>query len=135
MQLRSITLTWVRVPLIEPFRISSGSVAEKDAIVVRVESDGLIGWGESSPMAGSLYPTDKPESCWCELCDGVEPAVLRRDASAGDELPGKHFASVGIETALWDIDAQRRGAPLHRLLGGTRDCVEAGLAVGLYEQT
>src|SRR5262245_42608715 len=26
-------------------------------------------------------------------------------------------------------------APLHKLLGGTRDCVEAGLAVGLYEDT
>jgi o-succinylbenzoate synthase len=133
MQLRSITLTWVRVPLVEPFRISSGSVAEKDAIVVRVESDGFSGWGESSPMAGPFYSTDTPESCWSELCYVIAPAVLHRDLSAGDELPGKHFASVGIETALWDIDAQRRGVPLHKLLGGTRDCVEAGLAVGLYE--
>jgi len=135
MQVRSITLTWVRVPLLEPFRISSGSVAEKDAIVVRVEGDGFTGWGESSPMAGSFYSTDTPESCWSELCDVIAPAVLHRDLTAGDKLPGKHFASVGIETALWDIDAQRRGVPLHRLLGGTRDCVEAGLAVGLYEDT
>src|SRR3954447_15328977 len=135
MQIRSITLTWVRVPLFEPFRISSGSVAEKDAIVVRLESDGFSGWGESSPMAGSFYSSDTPESCWSELCDVIVPAVLHRDVSAGDELPGKHFASVGIETALWDIDAQRRDVPLHKLLGGTRDCVEAGLAVGLYEDT
>src|SRR6476660_9069843 len=78
MQIRSITLTWVRVPLIEPFRISSGSVAEKDAIVVRVESDGLSGWGEASPMAGSFYSTDTPESCWQELCDVIAPAVLGR---------------------------------------------------------
>jgi O-succinylbenzoate synthase len=133
MQIRSITLTWVRVPLIEPFRISSGSVAEKDAIVVRVESDGFTGWGESSPMAGSFYSTDTPESCWSELCEVIAPSALHRDLAAEDELPGRHFASVGIETALWDIDAQRRGIPLHKLLGGTRECVEAGLAVGLYE--
>ena len=31
MHIRSITLTWVRVPLVEPFRISSGSAAETDA--------------------------------------------------------------------------------------------------------
>ena len=135
MRIRSITLTWVRVPLVEPFRISSGSVSEKDAIVVRVESDGLTGWGESSPMAGSFYSTDTPESCWSELCDVIVPAVLHRDLSVGDELPGKHFAGVGIETALWDIEAQRRGVPLHKLLGGTRECVEAGLAVGLYDDT
>jgi O-succinylbenzoate synthase len=133
MQIRSIALTWVRVPLIEPFRISSGSVSEKDAIVVRIESDGFIGWGESSPMAGSFYSTDTPESCWSELCDVIAPALLHRDMSAGDALPGRHFASVGIETALWDIEAQRRGIPLHKLLGGERDRVEAGLAVGLYE--
>ena len=135
MRIGSITLTWVRVPLIEAFRISSGSVAEKDAIVVRVESDGFTGWGESSPMAGSFYSADTPESCWSELCDVIAPDVLHRDVSTGDDLPGKHFAGVGIETALWDIEAQRRGVPLHRLLGGTRDCVEAGLAVGLYEDT
>jgi O-succinylbenzoate synthase len=135
MRIGSITLTWVRVPLIEPFRISSGVVAEKDAIVIRVESDGFIGWGESSPMAGSFYSSDTPESCWSELCDVIAPAVLHRDVAAGDELPGRHFASVGIETALWDIEAQRRGIPLHKLLGRTRECVEAGLAVGLYPDT
>jgi O-succinylbenzoate synthase len=133
MRIESITLTWVRVPLVEAFRISSGSVSEKDAIVVRVEGEGLTGWGESSPMAGSFYSSDTPESCWSELCDVIVPAVLHRELSVGDELPGTHFASVGIETALWDVDAQRRGVPLHKLLGGTRDCVEAGLAVGLYD--
>src|ERR1043165_1119185 len=120
MRIRSITLTWVRLPLVEPFRISSGAVSDKDAIVVRVECDGFTGWGESSPMAGSFYSTDTPESCWSELCDVIIPAVLHQDVSAGDELPGKHFASVGIETALWDIEAQRRGVPLHKLLGGER---------------
>ena len=135
MQIRSITLTWVRVPLLEPFRISSGSVAEKDAIVVRVESDGFSGWGESSPMAGSFYSSDTPESCWSELCDVIVPAVLHEDLSTEDELPGKHFASVGIETAMWDIEAQRRAVPLHKLLGGARESVESGLAVGLYTDT
>jgi O-succinylbenzoate synthase len=133
MQIQSITLTWVRVPLVEPFRISSGSVAEKDAIVVRIESDGLVGWGESSPMTGSFYSGDTPESCWRELCDVIVPEVLHRDLTTQQDLPGKHFARVGIETALWDIEAQRRGVALHRLLGGVRGQVEAGLAVGLYE--
>ena len=79
MRIGSINLTWVRVPLIEAFRISSGSVAEKDAIVVRVESDGFTGCGESSPMAGSFYSADTPESCWSELCEVIAPGVLDRD--------------------------------------------------------
>jgi len=36
LKIRGIKLTHVRVPLVEPFRISSGAVSEKDAIIVEV---------------------------------------------------------------------------------------------------
>ena len=67
MRIQAITLTHVRVPLVEPFRISSGAVAEKDGIVVRVDTDWVSGYGESSPMSGFFYSSDTPESCWHEL--------------------------------------------------------------------
>src|SRR3990167_10800080 len=38
----------------------------------------------------------------------------------------------GVETAFWDLEAQKRGLPLHKLLGGERINVESGLAVGIY---
>lgn len=142
MRIDRITLTHVRIPLGEPFRISNGEVAEKDGIVVAVESDGLTGYGESSPMAGSFYSDDTPESCWQQLAGSLCPAIVGRDfesldaASAWiDAQLGSNFAKVGLETALWDIEAQRRGLPLHRLLGATRDYAESGLAVGLYDST
>ncbi len=142
MRIDRITFTHVRIPLVEPFRISNGEVAEKDCIVCAVESGGLTGYGESSPMSGSFYSTDTPESCWQQLTSDLGPAILGREfesldaASAWiDERPGSNFAKVGIETALWDIEAQRQGLPLHRLLGATRDHAESGLAVGLYDTT
>jgi o-succinylbenzoate synthase len=133
-RIERVDLIHVRVPLVEPFRISSGAVAEKDGIVVRVRSDGLTGYGESSPMAGSFYSSDTPESCWRELCENVAPAVVGKDVAAVD-LPGSNFAKAGLETALWDLEAQRQGLPLYKLLGGTRRAVESGLAVGLYDDT
>mgnify|MGYP001272592256 CR=1 FL=1 len=142
MRIDRIHLTHVRIPLVEPFRISNGEVAEKDGIVVAVHSDGLTGYGESSPMAGSFYSTDTPESCWKELTTTLAPACAGRtfptlDDACGHlgELPGGNFAKVGIETALWDLEAQRRNLPLHKLLGGERDHVPSGLAVGLYDDT
>jgi O-succinylbenzoate synthase len=51
MKIDQITLTHVCVPLVETFRISSGEVAEKDAILVGVYSEGIVGYGESSPMS------------------------------------------------------------------------------------
>jgi O-succinylbenzoate synthase len=142
MRIDRITLTHVRIPLVEPFRISNGEVAEKDGIVVAVESGGLTGYGESSPMSGSFYSSDTPESCWLQLVNELGPAILGREfesldaASAWiDAQPGNNFAKVGLETALWDLEAQRQGLPLHRLLGATRDYAESGLAVGLYDTT
>jgi O-succinylbenzoate synthase len=140
MTVKNIKLTHVRVPLVEPFRISSGAVAEKDGIVVRVETDELVGYGESSPMAGSFYSSDTPESCWKELRESLVPPLIGKTfASATDTskfiatLPGSKFAKTGVETAFWDIEARRTGKPLYEILGGTARPVESGLAVGLYD--
>lgn len=134
------SLTHARVPLVEPFRISSGAVAEKDGLIVQLESDGFTGLGESSPMAGPFYSNDTPESCWLELKDTLLPALLHREFASHaaavewiNEQPGSNFAKTGIETALWDLEARRLGMPLYELLGGTSRPVESGLAVGLYD--
>jgi O-succinylbenzoate synthase len=135
-----IQITHVRVPLVEPFRISSGAVTEKDGIVVALNSDGLTGYGESSPMAGAFYSGDTPEKSWEELCNVIAPAIVGRafdcpqDWNAAlDALPAGNFTKTGVETAFWDLAAQRQNKPLHELLGGTRAQVESGLAVGLYD--
>ncbi len=135
-----ITITHVRVPLVEPFRISSGAVSEKDGIVVELQSDGLTGLGEASPMAGSFYSCDTPETSWAELCDVVAPAVARREFKGPADwnktlngLLAGNFTKAGVETAFWDLAAQRENQPLHVLLGGVRTRVESGLAVGLHD--
>jgi O-succinylbenzoate synthase len=140
MLIRAVTLTHVRVPLVEPFRISSGAVAEKDGIVVRLDTDEGAGYGESSPMAGSFYSADTPESCWRELLGEIVPRIAGSKwdspldaAECVMELPGSNFARVGIETALWDVEARRQGVPLFELLGGAGNPVPSGLAVGLYD--
>ena len=140
MQINKATITHVRVPLVEPFRISSGAVAEKDAIIIRIEGDGIAGYGESSPMSGTFYSSDTPESCWQELRDHLIPPLIGKpfdslSAAAAwvGALPGSNFAKVGIETAFWDLEARRLGKPLYELLGGTNKPVASGLAVGLYD--
>ena len=134
-----ITLTHVRVPLHEPFKISSGEVAEKDAILVGVHSEGLIGYGESSPMAGSFYSAETPETAWNCLENQLIPLIRRSSVSSIDELnksldtvPDNSFAKAGIETAFWDLEGQKNNQPLCVRLGGKRSEVESGLAVGIF---
>jgi O-succinylbenzoate synthase len=126
--------------MLEPFRISSGVVAEKDAIVVAIHSDSLTGYGECSPMSGTFYSQDTPEASWDELASRVGPATAGREFEGPedwnrhlDALATGAFTKAGVETAMWDLAAQMASQPLDRFLGGTRSRVESGLAVGLYE--
>lgn len=152
MRIDRISLTHVRVPLVEPFRISHAEVTEKDAIVVRLHAGELVGYGESSPMAGAFYSAETPESCWRALTEVAAPWVLHKQpAMRGDDPRGaagrpvcaldplaqimasERFAFAGVETAMWDLAAKTRGVSLAAALGGTRREVECGLAVGLYD--
>ncbi len=75
--IKRVVLTHIQIPFKEPFRISGGEVAVKDAIVVEVETASAIGLGESSAMASGFgYSADTPERCWAELADGIAPAFL-----------------------------------------------------------
>jgi len=139
MTINRITITHIRIPLVEPFRISNGEVRLKDAIIVEVYGGGKVGIGEASPMAGSFYSEDTPESVWDFLTSTLVPAVLSQQPGGVDEvnglldgIPGSAFAKAGIETAFWDLSAQERNEPIYRCLGGERVEVESGLAVGIY---
>src|SRR5919112_3154160 len=122
---RSVVLRRVRVPFVEPFRISNGVVAEKDAILIELATEeGIVGWGEASPMSGSFYSAATPDSSWTVLRERLVPALL----SAGQvnpatffevlrEQPADPFAKAGIEGALWDLEANTRQWALYELFG------------------
>ena len=139
MKIDRITLAHVRVPLVEPFKISSGEIAEKDAILVGVFSEGVVGFGESSPMSGSFYSDETPESAWECLTNEIVPKVLKSVPDSIeqvnaliDQIKGNAFAKAGIETAFWDLEAQKQNQSLSCVLGGSSRPVESGLAVGIY---
>jgi len=140
LRIEAIRLTHVRVPLHEPFVISSGAVREKDAILVELLADGLTGLGEASPMAGSFYSHHTPEGTWNALVNDLIPRLRRCRTVSRSDLPhvirpaDDPFARCGIDTALWDLAARAQNRPLWDLLGApqTPD-VPSGLAVGIYD--
>ena len=102
----------------------------QDALLVRVASGGLIGWGEceASPLV-SIAAAVCPRSHGA--CQPVLASVLgqRLDSVADiariarlvrrnslDLLQTAHTLS-GIEIALWDLLGKRFGEPVYRLLG------------------
>ncbi len=141
--IEGITLHRVSIPLCEPFRISNGKVTDKDAVLVEVRTEpGIIGWGEASPMSGSFYSDDNPESTWGALTTQLIPSLLHDGACNAATyfqrlrtLPGDAFAKAGLEGAVWDAYAHSVGAPLCELLGARSRPIPSGVAIGIYEQT
>jgi O-succinylbenzoate synthase len=127
-KISTVVLHRVRVPFVEPFRISNGVVVEKDAILIELTTDeGIVGWGEASPMSGSFYSSATPDSSWAILKDKIVPA-LPSLAQVDDK-----FARAGIEGALWDAHAHTRQTGLCDLFGIARRPVPSGVAIGIFD--
>jgi O-succinylbenzoate synthase len=134
-----IGLLHVQVPMIEPFRISSGTVAVKDAIVVVVQCAGLTAFGEASPMAGSFYSPQTPETTWDFLAEWAVPEAIRdgrlRAAFVQDNFyhyPDQSFGWAGLEGALLDLEVQQHETSFSELLGIEPRPVYSGFSAGIY---
>lgn len=139
--IKSVALHHVSVPLLEPFRISNGEVISKEAILVEVTTDdGVTGWGEASPMSGSFYSSDTPESAYSALSETLVPLALSNEIDVPSfyktlrHQPVDAFAKAGIEGALWDAYAKRLNKPLFELLGNRQRPIPSGVAIGIYSQ-
>ena len=139
--IKSIVLHRVRVPFVEPFRISNGVVTEKESILIEVTNeDEVTGWGECAPMAGSFYSSDTPDSSWQALTQELIPRLFElrtldphRANQQLRELPEDAFAKAGIDGALWDLFANARGISLCKALGIYERPVPSGVAIGIFD--
>ncbi|HEY3458329.1 MAG TPA: o-succinylbenzoate synthase [Bryobacteraceae bacterium] len=129
----------VSIPMHEPFRISSGEVSDKEAILLRIGDGHHVGWGECSAMGGAFYSSETPETCYEELFRRVLPPLLERQFSSMlaleqelEKLSQNRFIRAAVETAAWDLIAQGRNVSLRQLFQIPERSVPSGLAVGLY---
>ena len=133
-------LRHVTVPMREPFRISNGVVSEKESIIIELYSGDHIGYGEASPMSGSFYSSETPESTWAALANDLIPDILSRQfqnpsdyAESLDDYAKEPFARAGIEGAIWDLFAAKNETTIRELLGAQSGKIASGLAVGIYD--
>lgn len=130
----------VSIPMVEPFRISSGEVSRKDAIILRMSNDRSFGWGESSAMPGAFYSQDTPDSCQQQLLEIALPQLAGTRFATMHELEAtllswhlSPFVRVAVETAAWEMLAREGNQSLRALFGLPQAPASSGLAVGLYD--
>jgi o-succinylbenzoate synthase len=133
----------VRTPLqmVNPLRTSDGSHESRVATLIELRStDGVIGWGENVAPAGVSYVGESSDESVAAMCDLFAPLLAGREIDVFEMMPetwwgvsGHHFAKHALESAVWDIHAQRESKSLHEVLGGTRTAIVPGVVVGISD--
>ena len=142
MQLKRVVLREIRLSLLEPFTISSGTEIERRIPLLEVEDiDGIVGWGECVTMAYPNYNAESIDTAWLALEEWIVPQVLEMElAGPHDIYPllqkkirGHEMARASIEMAVWDLWAKRRNLPLSEALGGIRQEIATGISIGIQD--
>lgn len=138
MKINKVELTHVRLPLSEPFEISSGVVFEKDCIIVKAFTDELAGIGESSPMPAPFYSSETVDTCIHMLKDFIIPQLLGRNINKIEDvndifsnIRGNNFAKTGVEIALWDLLSKYANKPLFEFIGGKNKKIPWKISIGI----
>lgn len=141
MQIRSIELIEINLPLVQFFETSFGRTYERRIILVRVEdTDGNEGWGENTCGEVPGYSDEWTDSAWETTEKILAPMVVGKDvASAADvwglmkRARGHRMSKASIETACWDLEAKKLGVPLWRHLGGVDRTINCGVSIGIQD--
>lgn len=135
-----IVVRELRLALKEPFRISSGTIAERRVCLLELHSaDGITGWSECVAGEQPNYSPETIDTAWHAMREWLAPRVLGVEfaqpglvfAALDHNVRGHLMAKAAIEMGCWDVAARQQGIPLSRLLGGTRDRVPTGISIGI----
>jgi O-succinylbenzoate synthase len=140
-KIASIELREIRLPLIHFFETSFGRTTERSILLVRLRDDeGVEGWGECTAGEGPFYSEEWTESAWSVIKTYLAPMTLGREMERASDasalmraVRGNRMAKAAIETAVWDIEAQRANVPLWKLLGGVRTEIACGVSIGIQD--
>jgi O-succinylbenzoate synthase len=133
-----IELLTVRLPFVAPFGTSVAVWNCKEALLVRMEDNGVIAWGECVADPDPYYASETTSTARHILKDFLFPelkpgltlaALLSRFA----RVRGHQMAKAAVENALLDLLAKRRGLPLHVLLGFPPRRIMSGISIGIQE--
>jgi O-succinylbenzoate synthase len=140
MTIDRVEIFHVAMPLIYPWRTAYGEDAAIESVLVKITSGNDHGWGETAPFAAPCYSPEWAAGVFTVLRDWLAPAVIRQKVESANDLnrrlalfKGNSFAKAALDTAWWVLDARRRGLPLHRAIGGTRNAVDVGADFGVMD--
>jgi len=123
----------LEIPLTREFRIAYGVSTSYTGVLVRVDVDGVKGYGESSPSKMVTGETvGGVQSALAILAERVDATTPQQFQEAAEKVMiYNHSAKAAVDIALWDAMGKRAGMPLWKMLGARRSEVLTSWTVGI----
>lgn len=139
MHIECVTLHHIEMNLKTPFTTSLSTTTKREFIIIEArEKSGITGWGECSAFTSPWYTEETIRTAWHMLTEFLIPLVLQDAFNHPDELQNRfsavkrnNMAKAALEEAIWDIYSKLENKPLSSTLGGTKQKIEVGVAVGI----
>lgn len=137
MIIKTVDFKIIEIPLREVFLIATARKQIMKNIVVRLElENGLVGWGEVSPLFA------QPESDYSPMLELLRHASTQLLGQEIDQYrilitrirsqyADVHFALSGLELALYDAFTRAQGRPLFQYFGGQQTQLETDMTIGI----
>ncbi len=128
----------VRLPFVVPFSTSAATWSAKEALLLRIEGEGVVGWGECVADPDPYYSPETVTSCRHIVREYLIPRI-EAGLSFGElearlaPVRGNRMARAVLENALLDWTAKRHGLPLCELLGFAARPIPSGISLGIQD--
>ena len=133
--IRSVTAEPLNIPLLEPFTIATGSVADARNVLITITlDDGSVRYGESAPFPPS---TGESQETALAAAQGCAMLIEGKDAAHWRPLSklmrsvyfSQMTAIAGIEMALLDALTHSYGISLSIFFGGASTSIETDKSI------
>jgi len=138
MRIDAIILRELHMPLVRPFETSFGVTRNRRILLAEVQSEGLTGWGECTAGERPVFSGESTDTAWQILVRELGPMLAAEFPEHGGDcqrifhqVRDNRMAKAALENAIWDLEAQREGISLSRLIGGVRDSIPCGVSLGI----
>lgn len=139
MRIDAIILRELHIPLLRPFETSFGATKDRRVMLAEVHSEGLVGWGECTASEHPYFSGESTDTAWMVSLKELGPMLAASQPQHGGDCPKifrqvreNRMAKATLENAIWDLEAQREGVSLSRLLGGVRETLACGVSIGIH---
>ena len=124
--------------LVSPFVTSMGAETNIEHIIIKVDGEGISGWGECVASANPFYTYETVQTAWHILSDFLIPEIIGKNFNTVDKaisswqkVRGHNMAKAGLEAALWDLFAKSKSIALSKMLGGVKEKIDVGVSIGI----